>query len=53
MGSAIMAMGKREADDNEPSGGRRLPAQEMQAAILVEAQAARTVDRKFPTADFK
>jgi len=29
MGSAIMAMGKREADDDKPRGGRRLLAQEM------------------------
>ena len=29
MGSAIMAMGQREADDDEPRGGRRLVAQEM------------------------
>ncbi len=34
MGSAIMAMGQREADDDEPRGGRRLVAQEMGKALL-------------------
>jgi hypothetical protein len=29
MGSAIMAMGKRETNDHEPRGPRRLAAQEM------------------------
>ena len=34
MGSAIMAMGQREADDDGPRGGRRLVAQEMGKALL-------------------
>jgi hypothetical protein len=33
MGSAIMAMGQREADDDGPRGGRRLVAQELGQAL--------------------
>jgi len=33
MGSAIMAMGKREADDDERRGGKRLAAQEVEQAL--------------------
>jgi hypothetical protein len=33
MGSAIMAMGRREEDDDGPRGGRRLVAQEISRTV--------------------
>ena len=33
MGTAIMAMGRREGEDDEPRGGRRLMAQEIGQAL--------------------